>query len=238
MQKLGRAVFLTVLMNLSSCATTPSMKPLEGVAVSKVIDQIKKDLVKSSVADIQVGDGKVRSCGENKTPFVLIRDANQAPTVTLKLSTVKAIDITGDAGVAKVPVFSILFSADASYEYKRQETVEQDITFNIVRPVLKGGDPVVVVVPPESYSELGKAINEAELGILAADHEEHPCLQPSKLSVNVLVDVTRTTGVNGGIGFALLYSVTAKSSHSNELKNQIQIDLAYDKKTPAGFTAQ
>ncbi len=169
---------------------------------------------------------------------MLIRDGSQPPTVTLKLSTVKAIDVTGDVGVAKFPVLSILFSADASYEYKRSEAVEQDITFNIMRPLLKGGDPVVVAVPPEHYSDLGKAISEAELGILAADHEEHPCLQPSKLSVNVLVDVTKTAGLNGGIGFALLYSVTAKSSRSNELKNQIQVDLVYDKKTPAGFTSQ
>jgi hypothetical protein len=43
---------------------------------------------------------------------------------------------------------------------------------------------------------------------------------------------------NGTVGFALLYSVTAKTSRSNEIKNQIQVDLAYDKNTPAAFTDQ
>jgi hypothetical protein len=214
---------------------------LEGVAVSKVINQIKQDLANSSVANLQVGDGSVHACGEDKNKsFVLMRDADpaHAPTVTLKLSTARAIDVTGDAGVSKLPVFAVLFSADASYEYKRQETVEQDLTFTIIRPTTKQGDPLTMVVPESAYSQLGKAINEAELGVLQADHELRPCLQPTKLSVNVLVDVTKTTGLNGGVSFLLLYSVTAKTSRSNELKNQIQVDLTYDKTTPAAFKDQ
>jgi hypothetical protein len=219
----------------SGCCTTPSSKPLEGVAVSKVIDQIKQDLANSSVADLKVGDGTVKACGDdNGKPLVLMRAADP-PSVTLKLSTAKAIDVTGDVGVAKLPVLSVLFSDDTSYEYKRQETAEQDITFAILRPTKPDGDPLIVAVPPDKYSPLGQLINEAEQGVLAANHDLHPCLQLSKLSVNILVDVTRTVGVNGSVGFALLYSVSAKSSNANELKNQIQIDLTYDKNSGAAF---
>jgi hypothetical protein len=235
MQKFGRASVAALLASLSACCTTPSMKPLEGVAVSKVIDQIKQDLVNSSVADIKVGDGSVHACGDDpKKPLVLMRAADP-PTVTLKLSTARVIDVTGDAGVSKLPVLGVLFSADASYESKRSTTVEQDLTFAIVRPTTKEGDPLIVAVAPEKYSDLGKAINEGELGILGANHEVRPCLQPTKLSVNVLVDVTRTVAANGTVGFLLLYSVTAKTSLANDLKNQIQVDLAYDKNTPAAF---
>lgn len=235
MEKFGRSLVAVLLMGLCACCSTPSMKPLEGVAVSKVIDQIKQDLANSSVADFKVGDGTLLACGDDpKQPLVLMR-APDPPTVTLKLSTARVIDVTGDAGVSKLPVFGVLFSADASYEAKRSVTVEQDLTFAIIRPTTKVGDPLLVAVPPEKYSELGNAINEAELGILGANHEVRPCLQPTKLSVNVLVDVTKTVAANGTVSFLLLYSVTAKTSVANELKNQIQVDLAYDKNTPAAF---
>ena len=235
MQKFGRELIPVLLTGLAACSTTPSMKPLEGVALSKVVDQIKQDLANSSVADFKVGDGSLHACGDDPTkPLVLMR-ATDPPTVTLKLSTVRVIDITGDTGVAKLPVLGVLFSTDASYEAKRSTTVEQDLTFAIQRPTTKQGDPLLVAVPPERYSELGKAINEAELGILGVNHEVRPCLQPTKLSVNVLVDVTKTAAANGTVGFLLLYSVTAKASLANEIKNQIQVDLVYDKNTPAAF---
>jgi hypothetical protein len=237
MQKLRGPLTVVSLACLCACSAGPSTKPLEGVAVSKVINQIKQDLANSSIADIKIGDGSVHACGDDKKPLVLMRDPSpdHAPTVTLKLSTARAIDVTTGAAIGKLPVLSVLFSADASYESKHQETVEQDITFAIVRPT-NGGDPPIVVVKPEAYSRLGKEINEAELGILAADHELQPCLIPTKVSVNVLVDVTRTVAVNGTVGFALLYSVTAKTSRSNELKNQIEVDLSYDKTSPAAFS--
>jgi hypothetical protein len=223
-----------LLAFLTGCAVIPP-KPLEGIAVSKVIDQIKQDLANSSVANLKVGDGTLKACGDDSgKPFVLMR-ALDPPTVTMKLSTVKAIDVTAGGGVSKLPVFAILFSADTSYESKRQETAEQDLTFAIVRPTTKAGDPLPVAVPESKYSQLGKLISETELGILGANHELHPCLQPTKLSVNVLVDVTRTVAADGTIGFALFYSVTTKASRSNELKNQIQVDLAYDKNTPPAF---
>lgn len=235
MQKFGRALVAVPLMGLGACCTTPSMKPLEGVAVSKVIDQIKQDLSNSSVADFKVGDGSLHACGDDpKQPLVLMR-APDPPTVTLKLSTARVTDVTVGAGMSKLPLLGVLFSADASYESKHSETVEQDLTFAIIRPTTKAGDPLLVAVSPEKYSELGKAINEAELGILGANHEVRPCLQPTKLSVNVLVDVTKTVAADGTVGFLLLYSVTAKTSLANELKNQIQVDLAYDKNTPAAF---
>jgi hypothetical protein len=202
MHKFCSALGAALLTCLVGCSAVPSTKPLEGVAVSKVIDQIKQDLANSSVANLRVGDGSLHACGEDTgKPLVLMRAADP-PTVTLKLSTARAIDITGDAGVTKE------------------------------------GDPLIVAVPEINYSQLGKQINEAELGILGANHELRPCLQPTKLSVNVLVDVTRTVAANGTVGFALLYSVTAKTSRSNEIKNQIQVDLAYDKNTPAAFTDQ
>lgn len=235
MQKFSRGLVAVPLMGLGACCTTPSMRPLEGVAVSKVIDQIKQDLSNSSVADFKVGDGSLHACGDDpKQPLVLMR-APDPPTVTLKLSTARVTDVTVGAGVSKLPLLGVLFSADASYESKHSETVEQDLTFAIIRPTTKAGDPLLVAVPPEKYSELGKAINEAELGILGANHEVRPCLQPTKLSVNVLVDVTKTVAADGTVGFLLLYSVTAKTSLANELKNQIQVDLAYDKNTPAAF---
>jgi hypothetical protein len=234
MRKLGCGLIAVLLVVLSAC-TTPSTRPLEGVAVSKVINQIKQDLAASSVADIKVGDGSQHACGDDPNkPLVLMRSPD-VPIVTLKLSTVRVIDVTGDAEVSKLPVLGVLFSVDASYENKRAETVEQDLSFAIVRPTTKAGDPLLVVVPQEKYSELGRAINEAELGILGADHEFKPCLQPTKLSVNVLVDVTRTVGANGTVGFLLLYSVTAKTSVANELKNQIQVDITYDKTSAAAF---
>jgi hypothetical protein len=220
---------------LIGCALIPT-KPPEGVAVSKVIGQIKQDLSHSSVANSSVGDGSLSACGdESGKPFVLIRASDPPPTVTLKLSTAKAIDVTAGAGLSKLPVLAILFSADASFEYKRQESAEQDITFAVIRPTNKNGVSPPVVVPPDQYSELGKLIDEAELGILGANHEVQPCLQPTKLSVNVLVDVTRTVAADGTVGFALLYSVTAKGSRADEFKNQIEVDLAYDKNTPYGF---
>jgi hypothetical protein len=223
---------------LTGCCSFPSTKPLEGVAVSKVIDQIKQDLTNSSIANIKVGDGKLKACGDDSgKPLVLMR-ALDPPTVTLKLSTAKVIDVTVGAGASKLPVFGVLFSADASVESKQQETAEQDITFANVRPTTKAGDVVPVAVPESQYSDLGKLINEAELGILGANHQLRPCLQPTKLSVNVLVDVTRTVAADGTVNFLLLYSVTAKASHANELKNQIQVDLAYDKNTPAAFDDQ
>jgi hypothetical protein len=232
------AVESGALVLVAGCCTAPSTKPLEGVAVSKIIDQIKQDLASSSVADLKVGDGTVKACGDdNGKPLVLMRAADP-PSVTLKLSTAKAIDVTGDVGVAKLPVLSVLFSADVSYEYKRQETAEQDVTFSILRPTKPNGDPLIVVVPAAQYSQLGQLINEAEQGVLAANHDLHPCLQLSKLSVNILVDVTRTVGANGSVGFALLYSVSSKNTKANELKNQIQVDLTYDKNNPAAFRDQ
>jgi hypothetical protein len=238
MDKFKRALRIVLLACLCGCSAMPSTKPLEGVSVSKVINQIKQDLAKSSIANLKVGNGSVHACGEDNKPLFLMRDPDpdHAPTVTLKLSTAHAIDVTTDVGVAKVPVLSVLFSADASYESKRQETIEQDITFAVLRPLTKDGDPMIVAVPAGEYSELGKAIDEAEMGILAADHEQHPCLRPSKVSVNVLVDITRTTAANGTVGFALLYSVTVKTSRSSEQKNQIQVDISYDKTTAAAFT--
>jgi hypothetical protein len=238
MPKFVAVLSAAALVCATGCSTVPSTKPLEGVAVSKVIDQIKQDLANSSVADLKVGDGTVHACGDDKgQPLVLMRAADP-PAVTLKLSTAKAIDVTVDAGVAKLPVLAVLFSADVSYEYKRQETAEQDITFLILRPTKKNGDPLIVAVPPDKYSPLGQLINDAERGVLAANHELHPCLQLSKLSVNILVDVTRTIGANGSVGFALLYSVSTKNSHASDLKNQIQIDLAYDKNSAAAFEDQ
>jgi len=235
MNKIAWVSATVLLVYLTGCCSVPSTKPLEGVAVSKVIDQIKQDLTNSSAANMKVGDGKVKACGDDSgKPLVLMR-ASDPPTVTMKLSTAKVIDVTVGGGVSKLPVFGVLFSADASIESKRQETAEQDITFAIVRPTNKAGDLIPVAVPESQYSDLGKLINEAELGVLGANHELRPCLQLTKLSVNVLVDVTRTVAADGSIGFLLLYSVTAKGSHSNELKNQIQVDLAYDKNTLAAF---
>jgi hypothetical protein len=229
---------IMVLAPLAGCSIAPPTEPLEGVAVSKVIDRIKQDLAKSSVANLRVGDGSLRACGDDRShPFFLVRAADD-PTVTVKLSTARAIDVTGDVGIAKLPVLSVLFSADTSYEAKRQETVEQDITFAVLRPKNGQGDPLPVAVPESKYSQLGTEINEAELGILGTDHGLLPCLRPTKLSVNVLVDVTRTTAVNGTVGFDLLYSITGKASRADELKNQIQVDLAYAKDTPAALNGQ
>jgi hypothetical protein len=155
--------------------------------------------------------------------------------VTLKLAASRTIDVTADAGVSKLPVLGVLFSADASYESKQQDSTEQDITFTIKHQKAGGGALVAVNHPDQGYSELGKLINEAELGILGADHTLQPCLQPAKLSVNVAVDVVRTTAVNGGVSFLLLYSVTGKASSASDNRTQIQVDLSYAKDTPAGL---
>jgi hypothetical protein len=222
-------------LQLGGCACMRPTKPAEGVAIEKVINQIKQDLTKSSVANIIVGDGSINACGDEKKALTLIRDEATPPVVTLKLQTVRTVDVTADAGVSKLPVLGILFSADASYEYKRQITVEQDLAFNVVRESV-GGRSLVAPVKPADYSMLGKEIDEAETAILKADHTARPCLRPSKLSVNVVVDVTKTITVNGAIGFALVYSVSGKDVHSNEQKNTIVVDLAYSPKTGAALT--
>jgi hypothetical protein len=222
-------------LQLSGCACMRPTKPAEGVAIEKVINQIKQDLTKSSVANIIVGDGSINACGDEKKPLTLIRDEATPPVVTLKLQTVRTVDVTTDAGVSKLPVLGILFSADASYEYKRQNTVEQDLAFIVLRESV-GGHSLIAPVKPADYSTLGKEIDEAETAILKADHTARPCLRPSKLSVNVVVDVTKTVAVNGAIGFALLYSVSIKNVHSNEQKNTIVVDLTYSPKTGAALT--
>lgn len=94
------------------------------------------------------------------------------------------------------------------------------------------------MVAPDAYSALGKEIDDAEKGILKADHLLRPCLRPTKLSVNVVVDVTKTTTINGTVGFALLYSVSAKDVHSNEQKNQVVVDLTYSPSTGAALRQQ
>lgn len=62
--------------------------------------------------------------------------------VTLKLQTVRTMDVTADAG----------------YEYKRQNTVEQDLAFTVVRESVHGS-PLVAPVKPAEYSTLGKEID-------------------------------------------------------------------------------
>lgn len=101
-------VVILSLGGLSGCACMHASQPSEGVAIDKVINQIKQDLAKSSLANLAVGDGSIRACGDDNTPLTLMRDANTPPAVTLKLQTVRTVDVTGDVGVAKIPVLAVL----------------------------------------------------------------------------------------------------------------------------------
>src|SRR5271168_3984965 len=55
MNKIAWVSATVLLVYLTGCCSVPSTKPLEGVAVSKVIDQIKQDLTNSSAANMKVG---------------------------------------------------------------------------------------------------------------------------------------------------------------------------------------
>jgi hypothetical protein len=218
------------------CTCFQARQPLEGVAVEKVINQIKHDLEHTSLSNEVVGDGKIPACGEDGgKPFVLIRDRDTLPKVTLKLQTVRTVDVTGDIGAAKLPVAAILFSGDFSYENKRQVTREQDLTFDVVLAKDAKGKVIQTPVPSSDYSALGKEIDGAEQGVINTDHALSPCLRPKQLTVTVIIDVTRTTTVSGGVGFLVLYAATAKSARSTEQKNQVIVDLTYSKATPAAL---
>ena len=232
MQKLKCASMAVLSATLVGCVSPPSNTVLDGVPIEKVIAQIKADLAKTNIASRTISGTGVSACGASGKSFMLIRskDTTKQPTVTVKLQSVDGTDGTASASVGKLPITPVvLFTANVSYEEKRLVTREQDITFNVLPEPIASDQKEM---PENDMSEIGKEIFQAEKGVLHSDHGLKPCLQPTHLEVSITFDVTRTKEADSTVGFLLLYSIAGKESLSGEKKNQIVVDINYDKDTP------
>ena len=82
--------------------------------------------------------------------------------------------MTGEIGIAKLPVAAILISGDFSFEDKRQVTREQELVFDVIRPDDTEAHVIQAPIDPKDYSPLGQDIGDAEQGIIHTDHALSP----------------------------------------------------------------